>query len=31
MRDEDAEFVLIDLEGFVRLPLEAEFNKWITR
>lgn len=31
MRDEDNNFVLIDLEGFIRTPLEADFNSWITR
>ncbi len=31
MRNEDNEFVLIDLEGFIRTPLEAEINSWITR
>ena len=31
MRDEDNNFVLIDLEGFIRTPLEADYNSWITR
>lgn len=31
MRSQDAEYVLIDLEGFVRTPLDAPFNNWITR
>lgn len=31
MRNQDAEYVLIDLEGFVRTPLEAPYNNWIVR
>jgi hypothetical protein len=31
MMDEDGEYVLIDLEGFVRTPLELSQNNWISR
>ena len=31
MRNQYADYVLIDLEGFVRTPLNAPYNNWIAR
>lgn len=29
MRNEDYNYVLIDLEGFIRVPLHSERNNWL--